>query len=171
MTCGRSRGFQDASGLCGRGFDGGTVALKEDGYSAEFTPAKNFHGLAAFRYTVKGNDGSEYAGRVEVLVERSEESIVDSSDVEEDKTALSAINSRLPRFGAAVRNGMLKLFGIPEDATVSLYDLGGKKLLETRAELSEGGTAISLESFDRGVYVVKVRELRSGFNRTVTVSR
>ena len=167
-----TRGFQDASPVyVVEAIDGGTVALKEDGYSAEFTPAKGFRGLAAFRYTVKGNDGSEYTGRVEVLVERSEEPVVDSSDAGEDKTALLAKNVRNPDLGASVRDGTLKLFGIPEDATVSLYDLGGKKLLETRAELSKEGTAISLESLDRGIYVVKVRTLRSGFSRTVKVSR
>ena len=42
-----------------------------DGYTARFAPKANFSGLASFKYTVKGNDNTEYTGRVEVLVEKS----------------------------------------------------------------------------------------------------
>ncbi len=170
-----TRGFLDASPVYAvEAMDGGTVALKEDGCTAEFTPERNFHGLTAFRYTVRGNDGSEYTGRVEVLVENSEIPAVDSSEVEveEEETALLAADFRRPHFGAAVWNGTLNLFGIPEDAMVALYDLGGKKLLESKATLSEKGAfGVSLESLDRGIYVVKVRSPKNGFNRTARISR
>ncbi len=52
--------------------EGGSVVLNADGYTVTFTPAANFRGLAAFKYTVKGNDGTDYTGRVEVLVEKSD---------------------------------------------------------------------------------------------------
>ena len=51
--------------------ENGTVELAGDGYTARFAPKANFSGLASFKYTVKGNDGTEYTGRVEVLVEKS----------------------------------------------------------------------------------------------------
>ena len=51
--------------------ENGTIELQNDGYTARFTPKANFKGLASFKYTVKGNDNTEYTGRVEVLVEKS----------------------------------------------------------------------------------------------------
>lgn len=48
-----------------------SVELQKDGYTARFTPDKDFKGLASFKYMVKGNDNTEYTGRVEVLVEKS----------------------------------------------------------------------------------------------------
>ena len=51
--------------------ENGSVELQKDGYTARFTPDKDFKGLASFKYTVKGNDNTEYTGRVEVLVEKS----------------------------------------------------------------------------------------------------
>jgi len=53
--------------------ENGIVELAGDGYTARFAPKANFSGLASFKYTVKGNDDTEYAGRVEVLVEKSAE--------------------------------------------------------------------------------------------------
>lgn len=50
----------------------GSASLQNDGYTVRFTPDPNFMGLTAFKYTVKGNDGTEYTGRVEVLVENSD---------------------------------------------------------------------------------------------------
>ena len=51
--------------------ENGTVDLQNDGYTARFTPKADFKGLASFTYTVKGNDNTEYTGRVEVLVEKA----------------------------------------------------------------------------------------------------
>lgn len=166
-----TRGFQDVSPVYAvEALDGGSVSLKEDDYSAEFTPEKNFHGLTAFRYTVKGNDGTEYTGRVEVLVEKSE-AAKDSSSAADGETALFAEN-RYPHFDAKVRDGSLRLTGIPENVKISIYDLGGKKLLESNGKnLEKGSAEISLKSFDRGIYVVKVRELHTGFNRSIKVFR
>lgn len=52
--------------------ENGSVTLLDNGYTARFTPNPGFMGLTAFKYTVKGNDGTEYTGRVEVLVENSD---------------------------------------------------------------------------------------------------
>ena len=67
-----TRGFQEVKPTYSvSAAENGSVELQNDGYTARFTPAAK--GLASFKYTVKGNDGSEYTGRVEVLVEKSAE--------------------------------------------------------------------------------------------------
>ncbi len=166
-----TRAFQDVSPVYAvEAPDGGSVSLKEDGYSAEFTPAKNFHGLTAFRYTVKGNDGTEYTGRVEVLVEKSEAA---EDSVSEETTALSAEN-KYPHFDARVLDGTLRLAGIPEGAKISIYSLGGKKLFESKVGLSAKGSAtVPVKSFDRGIYMVNVRGPANGtsVHRTFKISR
>ena len=50
----------------------GTASIMNDGHTVRFTPNATYKGLASFKYTVKGNDGTEYTGRVEVLVEKSD---------------------------------------------------------------------------------------------------
>lgn len=50
----------------------GTASILSDGHTVRFTPNALYKGLASFKYTVKGNDGTEYTGRVEVLVEKSD---------------------------------------------------------------------------------------------------
>ena len=65
-----TRGFKDVSPIYSvSAGENGSVELLNDGYTARFAPAAK--GLASFKYTVKGNDGTEYTGRVEVLVEKS----------------------------------------------------------------------------------------------------
>ena len=67
-----TKGFKDVSPTYTvSAVSGGKVRLAKDGYSAVFVPDANFKGLAAFQYTVKGNDDTEYTGRVEVLVKKS----------------------------------------------------------------------------------------------------
>ncbi len=67
-----TRGFQEVKPTYSvSAAENGSVELQNDGYTARFTPAAK--GLASFKYTVKGNDGTEYTGRVEVLVEKSAE--------------------------------------------------------------------------------------------------
>ena len=69
-----TRGFKDVSPTYSvSAAENGTVELAGDGYTARFAPKANFSGLASFKYTVKGNDNTEYTGRVEVLVEKSAE--------------------------------------------------------------------------------------------------
>jgi len=68
-----TKGFQTVSPLYSVfSAENGSVSMAADGYTAEFTPTPNFTGLASFKYTVKGSDGTEYTGRVEVLVEESD---------------------------------------------------------------------------------------------------
>ena len=64
------------------------MELAGDGYTAKFAPKANFSGLASFKYTVKGNDNTEYTGRVEVLVEKSAGAGTDTTTVlPQDTTA------------------------------------------------------------------------------------
>ena len=66
-----TRGFKDVSPTYSvSAAENGTVELAGDGYTVRFAPKANFSGLASFKYTVKGNDNTEYTGRVEVLVEK-----------------------------------------------------------------------------------------------------
>ena len=84
-----TRGFKDvAPAYSVSAAENGTVELAGDGYTARFAPKANFSGLASFKYTVKGNDGTEYTGRVEVLVEKSAGAGTDTSTVQpQDTTA------------------------------------------------------------------------------------
>ena len=67
-----TRGFQSVKPTYSvSAAENGTVELAGDSYTARFTPDKDFKGLASFKYTVKGNDNTEYKGRVEILVEKS----------------------------------------------------------------------------------------------------
>ena len=88
-----TRGFQEVKpSYTVSAAENGSVKLQKDGYTARFTPDKNFNGLASFKYTVKGNDNTEYTGRVEVLVEKSAnasespEQPQDSSETAQDST-------------------------------------------------------------------------------------
>lgn len=68
-----TKGFQQvAPKYSVMSLENGSVTLLNNGYTARFTPNPGFMGLSAFKYTVKGNDGTEYTGRVEVLVENSD---------------------------------------------------------------------------------------------------
>ncbi|WP_295096419.1 hypothetical protein [uncultured Fibrobacter sp.] len=84
-----TRGFKDVSPTYSvSAAENGSVELLDDGYTARFAPKANFSGLASFKYTVKGNDGTEYTGRVGVLVEKSAGAGTDTSTVQpQDTTA------------------------------------------------------------------------------------
>ena len=59
-----TRGFQEVKpSYTVSAAENGSVELQKDGYTARFTPDKNHKGLASFKYTVKGNDNTEYTGR------------------------------------------------------------------------------------------------------------
>ncbi|MBR4559123.1 MAG: hypothetical protein IKO21_06110 [Fibrobacter sp.] len=80
-----TRGFQEVKPTYSvSAAENGTVELLNGGYTARFAPAAK--GLASFKYTVKGNDGTEYTGRVEVLVEKLADT-VDSDEPPGDSTA------------------------------------------------------------------------------------
>ena len=100
--------------------ENGSVELQKDGYTVRFTPDKNFNGLASFKYTVKGNDNTEYTGRVEVLVEKSASAIdppQDSSETAQDST--TAIQDAF-RDARAIRNA-------PQTHKNSFHDLKGRR--------------------------------------------
>lgn len=149
-----TKGFQDVSPAYSvSSAESGTVSLGADGYTATFSPSPNFTGLASFQYTVSGSDGTEYTGRVEVLVEQSDltigPAIVLQSGSENQELMLGdaaesivykysdcggAEASGLPRGVTATVNaadGTLSLSGTPTESgvfhfTVSTKDDGGE---------------------------------------------
>ena len=110
--------------------ENGSVELQKDGYTARFTPDKDFKGLASFKYTVKGNDNTEYTGRVEILVEKSAnaseppEQPRDSSETAQDssKTAQDSTTAIRDAFREAhtFRNA-------PQMHKNSFHDLKGRR--------------------------------------------
>jgi hypothetical protein len=105
--------------------ENGTVELLADGYTARFTPKENFKGLASFMYTVKGNDKTEYSGRVEVLVEKGvagESTVTEPSDTPDSSTTRIAEKFRLR--------------GNPE--SVKVFDMNGNYMGTSMRNLSQG---------------------------------
>ncbi len=110
--------------------ENGSVELQKDGYTARFTPDKDFKGLASFKYTVKGNDNTEYTGRVEILVEKSAnaseppEQPRDSSETAQDssKTAQDSTTAIRDAFREAhtFRN-------VPQMRKNTFHDLKGRR--------------------------------------------
>lgn len=110
--------------------ENGTVELAGDGYTAQFTPDKDFKGLASFKYTVKGNDNTEYTGRIEILVEKSAnaseppEQPQDSSETAQDssKTAQDSTTAIRDAFREAhtFRN-------MPQMRKNTFHDLKGRR--------------------------------------------
>ena len=126
-----TRGFQEVKpSYTVSAAENGTVELAGDGYTARFTPDRNFKGLASFKYTVKGNDNTEYTGRIEVLVEKSAnaseppEQPRDSSETEQDssKTAQDSTTAIRDAFREAhtFRN-------VPQMRKNTFHDLKGRR--------------------------------------------
>ena len=110
--------------------ENGTVELAGDGYTARFAPRANFSGLASFKYTVKGNDDTEYTGRVEVLVEKSDiaadTTVQDSSDT--DTITQDSTTTRLAD----------KYHLRAEAVTVGIFDMNGHYVGVTTQGLPQG---------------------------------
>ena len=126
-----TRGFQEVKpSYTVSAAENGTVELAGDGYTARFTPDKDFKGLASFKYTVKGNDNTEYTGRIEVLVEKSAnaseppEQPRDSSETAQDssKTAQDSTTAIRDAFREAhtFRN-------VPQMRKNTFHDLKGRR--------------------------------------------
>ena len=126
-----TRGFQSVKPTYSvSAAENGTVELAGDGYTARFTPDKDFKGLASFKYTVKGNDNTEYTGRVEILVEKSAnaseppEQPRDSSETAQDssKTAQDSTTAIRDAFREAhtFRN-------VPQMRKNTFHDLKGRR--------------------------------------------
>ena len=126
-----TRGFQSVKPTYSvSATENGSVELQKDGYTARFTPDKNYKGLASFKYTVKGNDNTEYTGRVEILVEKSanaseppeqprdsSETAQDSSETSQEST--TAIRDAF-RDARTIRNA-------PQMHKNSFHDLKGRR--------------------------------------------
>ena len=126
-----TRGFQSVKPTYSvSATENGSVELQKDGYTARFTPDKNYKGLASFKYTVKGNDNTEYTGRVEILVEKSAnaseppEQPRDSSETAQDssKTAQDSTTAIRDAFREAhtFRN-------VPQMRKNTFHDLKGRR--------------------------------------------
>ncbi len=101
--------------------ENGSVELLNDGYTARFAPKANFSGLASFKYTVKGNDNTEYTGRVEVLVEKVANTTISAADSSVADTALTDSTTAI-RNGRASRPGDMR-----EPARNGFRDLKGRR--------------------------------------------
>lgn len=105
--------------------ENGMVELLADGYTARFTPKANFKGLASFMYTVKGNDKTEYSGRVEVLVEKGaagEATVTEPSDTPDSSTTRIVEKFRLRG----------------NSETVKIFDMNGNYMGTSTSNLPQG---------------------------------
>ena len=126
-----TRGFQSVKPTYSvSAAENGTVELAGDGYTARFTPDKDFKGLASFKYTVKGNDNTEYTGRVEILVEKSAnaseppEQPRDSSETAQDSSETSQEST------TAIRDAFREAHtfrNAPQTHKNSFHDLKGRR--------------------------------------------
>jgi hypothetical protein len=126
-----TRGFKDVSPTYSvSAAENGTVELAGDGYTARFAPKANFSGLASFKYTVKGNDNTEYTGRVEVLVEKS--------DIAADTTAQDSINTDTTTQDSSITR-LADRYRLRADAvTVGVFDMNGHYMGMTTRGLPQG---------------------------------
>ena len=126
-----TRGFQEVKpSYTVSAAENGTVELAGDGYTARFTPDKDFKGLALFKYTVKGNDNTEYTGRIEVLVEKSAnaseppEQPRDSSETAQDSSGTAQDST------TAIRDAFREVHtfrNAPQTHKNSFHDLKGRR--------------------------------------------
>ena len=130
-----TRGFQSVKPTYSvSATENGSVELQKDGYTARFTPDKNYKGLASFKYTVKGNDNTEYTGRVEILVEKSAnaseppEQPRDSSETAQDssKTAQDSTTAIRDAFRDVFRDART-IRNAPQMHKNSFHDLKGRR--------------------------------------------
>ena len=126
-----TRGFKDVSPTYSvSAAENGTVELAGDGYTARFAPKANFSGLASFKYTVKGDDNTEYTGRVEVLVEKS--------DIAADTTAQDSINTDTTTQDSSITR-LADRYRLRADAvTVGVFDMNGHYMGMTTRGLPQG---------------------------------
>lgn len=126
-----TRGFQEVKpSYTVSAAENGSVELQKDGYTARFTPDKDFKGLASFKYTVKGNDNTEYTGRVEILVEKSAnaseppEQPRDSSETAQDSSGTAQDST------TAIRDAFREAHtsrNVPQIRKNTFHDLKGRR--------------------------------------------
>ena len=144
----------------------GTASIMSDGHTVRFTPIATYKGLASFKYTVKGNDGTEYTGRVEVLVEKDDADVLPPDTSSADTSAVdvndSIPQSVFPLVIAAEANFDLNqgiLFASRAGfATVSVYDLSGRLVAKFSGNVKAGTTRLDFKksSLPKGHYESKV---------------
>ena len=151
-----TRGFQEVKPAYSvLAAENGTVDLQKDGYTARFSPDKNFKGLASFKYTVKGNDNTEYTGRVEVLVEKvagigeqpRDTVSRDSSVTVADSTEKDSIPTRLTE--------NFRLRGNPE--SMKVFDMNGNYMGTSTQNLPQGRYIVLQKIQGRTVNVVYIK--------------
>ena len=126
-----TRGFQSVKPTYSvSAAENGSVELQKDGYTTRFTPDKDFKGLASFKYTVKGNDNTEYTGRVEILVEKSAnaseppEQPRDSSETAQDSSKAAQDST------TAIRDAFREAHtfrNVPQIRKNTFHDLKGRR--------------------------------------------
>ena len=122
--------------------ENGTVDLQNDGYTARFTPKSGFKGLASFKYTVKGNDGTEYTGRVEVLVETASAASDSVATELSDESDSSAVDVAEQDSSDITR--LADTFRLRADAiTTGIFDMNGHYL------------GVSTQGLPQGLYIVR----------------
>ena len=151
-----TRGFQEVKPAYSvLAAENGTVDLQKDGYTARFTPDKNFKGLASFKYTVKGNDNTEYTGRVEVLVEKAagageqprDTVSRDSSVTVADSTEKDSITTRLTE--------NFRLRG--NSKSMKIFDMNGNYMGTSTQNLPQGRYIVLQKIQGRTVNVVYIK--------------
>jgi hypothetical protein len=151
-----TRGFQEVKPAYSvLAAENGTVDLQKDGYTARFSPDKNFKGLTSFKYTVKGNDNTEYTGRVEVLVEKAagageqprDTVSRDSSVSVADSTEKDSIPTRLTE--------NFRLRGNPE--SMKVFDMNGNYMGTSTQNLPQGRYIVLQKIQGRTVNVVYIK--------------
>lgn len=138
-----TRGFKDVAPTYSvSAAENGTVELAGDGYTAKFAPKANFSGLASFKYTVKGNDDTEYTGRVEVLVEKS--AGADTSTVQsQDTTARDT--------SAADTTSIVAGDSTATDSTTVIRDFRRARPAEMRGTVHKNYRDLKGRRFDRQI--------------------
>ena len=151
-----TRGFQEVKPAYSvLAAENGTVDLQKDGYTARFSPDKNFKGLTSFKYTVKGNDNTEYTGRVEVLVEKAagageqprDTVSRDSSVTVADSTEKDSITTRLTE--------NFRLHG--NSKSMKIFDMNGNYMGTSTQNLPQGRYIVLQKIQGRTVNVVYIK--------------
>ena len=132
--------------------ENGTVELLNDGSTARFIPKANFNGLASFKYTVKGNDNTEYTGRVEVLVEKGAAGTQDSVDADSSTVAIHADNRKISSYNLATTPTKFRIF-----------NLQGMVITEMESSVSNLQADLKAKNLQKGIYIAKPLNAKAGF--------
>lgn len=137
-----------------------SVSLEADGHTARYVANKKFSGEDAFSYTVRGSDGTEYSGAVNVLVEKS--NAVEEPDTSKTEEGELSLVENTARFAGGVRirfaDGTL-FAPVAGFADVQIFDVGGKSVFRFSGNVPAGATALGFtrESLPKNAHAVRVR--------------